>query len=240
MINKSKLLIHLQNVSKTYVLHHEKPTLVENLFNFNNKENFQALNNLNLDIYQGEKIAIIGKNGAGKTTLLKIIAGITAPTLGKVKLKGRLVSLIDLEAGFHPELTGEENLFLNGLLIGMSKAELQAKYQKIIDFADLGKFIDAPLYTYSQGMKLRLGFSVAVHSDPDLLLLDETISVGDKDFREKSATKIEEFFRANKTIIMVSHWLEFLEQNCQRFIWIENGKIKMDGGKEVVKKYRGI
>ncbi len=231
-------LIHLHNVTKNYILHHEKPTLVENLFNFNNKENFLALNKLNLEIFQGEKIAIIGKNGAGKTTLLKIIAGITAPTSGRVKLKGRLVSLIDLEAGFHPELTGEENLFLNGLLIGMTKAELKAKYQQIVDFADLGKFIDAPLYTYSQGMKLRLGFSVAVHSDPDVLLLDETISVGDKDFRKKSAVKIEEFFKANKTIIMVSHWLEFLEGNCQRFIWIEGGKVKMDGGKEVVRKYR--
>lgn len=234
---KKKLLIQLKNVSKDYVLHHEKPTLVENLFNFNNKENFRALDNLNLEIHQGEKIAIIGRNGAGKTTLLKIIAGITAPNSGKVKLNGRLVSLIDLEAGFHPELTGEENLFLNGLLIGMTKSELKAKAKSIIDFADLGKFIDSPLYTYSQGMKLRLGFSIAVHSDPDILLLDETIGVGDKDFREKSMNKIKEFFEANKTIIMVSHWLDFLEKHCQRFIWVEGGKIKGDGGKKVLKEY---
>lgn len=238
MKKKKEISIKLTKVSKQYTLHHQKPTFAENVFRRSKKEIFTALSNINLTIYQGEKVGIIGQNGAGKTTLLKIIAGITTPNTGKVITNGKIVSLIDLEAGFHPDLTGEENIFLNGMILGMSKREIKNKYQEIVNFADIGQFIDAPLYTYSSGMKLRLGFSIAVNADPDILVLDENISAGDQNFQEKSIKKVDEFFRAGKTILVVTHWLEFLEENVGRIIWIDDHKIKRDGGKKVLKEYR--
>lgn len=231
------IAIQLSHVTKTYELHHEKPTFAEKLVKRQTKETFTALNDINLTIYKGEKVGIIGANGSGKTTLLKIIAGITTPNNGKVKTKGKIVSLIDLEAGFHPDLTGIENIYLNGLVIGMSKQEIVEKLDEIITFADIGNFIDAPLYTYSEGMKLRLGFSIAVYADPEILILDEGISAGDQGFQEKSGKKIEEFFEANKTILVVSHWAEYLEKHVERIIWIEKSQIKADGVKNVLKMY---
>lgn len=217
-----EVAIRLTGVTKQYILHHEKPTFSEKILKPKKKEIFTALNDINLTIYKGEKVGIIGPNGAGKTTLLKIISGITTPNSGKVETFGRIVSLIDLEAGFHPDLSGEENVFLNGLVVGMTKKEIQDKFQSILDFADIGKFIDAPLYTYSAGMKLRLGFAVAVHADPDILVLDEGFVAGDQNFQEKSSKKIEEFFQSGKTVLIVSHWLEYLEKVCQNFIYIDN------------------
>lgn len=222
--NKKIPVISLKNISKVYTLHHEKPTFVETVLKKGYREQYTALNNINLEIYAGEKVGIIGPNGAGKTTLLKIISGITTPTSGRVKVKGKVVSLIGLDAGFHEELTGEENIFLNGLIIGMSKEEIQQKFSSIVAFADIKQFIDAPLFTYSQGMRLRLGFAVAVHSDPDILIIDEGFSVGDEGFRKKSSDKIEEFFRAGKTVVMVSHWVEMLREICGRMISLENGE----------------
>src|SRR3990167_10056105 len=160
--NQNSTVITLTEVTKSYTIHHEKPTLVEHLINGRN-ESFNALEDINLEIKKGEKIGIIGPNGSGKTTLLKIIAGITSPTMGIVKTSGMIVSLIDLEAGFHPDLTGEQNIVLNGMLLGMTRAEIAKKHQAIVRFAGIGQFIDAPLYTYSSGMMLRLGFAVAVH-----------------------------------------------------------------------------
>lgn len=234
---KPEIAIQLKRVTKTYELHHEKPTFFERLVKNEKKEFFTALKNVDLTIFKGEKVGIVGKNGAGKTTLLKVISRITTPNQGVVKSVGRLVSLIDLEAGFHPDLSGEENIFLNGLVIGMSKREIKEKYKEIVQFADIGQFIDAPMYTYSTGMKLRLGFAVAVFSDPDLLILDENIGAGDQDFQKKSTEKIEEFFEKGKTILVVSHWLEYLQERCERFIWIQSGKVKMEGGLEVIRKY---
>lgn len=221
--NRKQPAISLKNVSKVYTLHHEKPTFVETVLKKSYSEQYTALDNINLDIYAGEKIGIIGPNGAGKTTLLKIISGITTPTSGSVKVRGKIVSLIGLDAGFHDELTGEENIFLNGLIIGMSKDKIRKKFNDIVAFADIKQFIDAPLFTYSQGMKLRLGFAVAVHSDPDILLLDEGFSVGDESFRKKSMERIDDFFKAGKTVVMVSHWVEFLEKICERMIAVEDG-----------------
>jgi lipopolysaccharide transport system ATP-binding protein len=235
--NKS-LAISLKKVSKTYELHHEKPTFAEQILMRKEKEFFTALQSIDLSIYKGEKIGIIGKNGAGKTTLLKVIAGITTPNKGSVTTHGRVGSLIDLGAGFHPDLTGKDNVFLNGLLLGMSKQEVQQKYQSIVEFSGIGNFIDTPFYTYSTGMKLRLGFSVAVHADPDILILDEGINTGDEDFKHKALTKIGEFLKQKKTILIVSHWLEFLEENVNTFIWLEKGKVKMRGNKKVIEKYR--
>lgn len=236
-MNKKQTTIQLKQVSKKYILHHEKPTLVENLFK--TKEEFWALKNINLEIKQGQKVGIIGPNGAGKSTLLKIITGITTPTKGIVHTQGNLASLIELSAGFHPDLTGMENIYINGLLIGMSKSQIDKNLKKIIDFSGVGKFIDTPLNTYSSGMKARLGFSIAIHSDPDILIIDEVISAGDEDFRKKSFSKIKEIFQKNKTVIYVSHALPIIKKLCPKTLWLEKGKIKMFGpSKKVIKKYQ--
>lgn len=220
--NKSdEVVIDLQNVGKKYIVHHEKPTLAEDVsrrLRFQKEEEYWALRDINLQIRKGEKVGFYGRNGAGKTTLLKIIAGISAPTKGRVLTKGRIISLIDLEAGFHPDLTGQENIFLNGLVVGMGKEEIMAKFAKIVEFAGIGDFITAPLYTYSSGMKLRLGFSIAIHANPDILLLDEVMNMGDEDFQAKSKARIDEIFKSGATILMVSHIIGFLKANCSKII----------------------
>ncbi len=165
--NKKIIAIKLSRVTKQYFIHHEKPTLMEKLFTRTN-EKFTALKNINLSIYEGERVGFYGPNGCGKSTLLKIITGITTPTLGKVETKGKIVSLIDLEAGFHPDLTGIQNIYMNGMLLGMSKDEITEQLKDIVNFADIHQFIDVPLFTYSQGMKIRLGFSVALHVKPKI------------------------------------------------------------------------
>lgn len=219
------LAIKLTNITKTYQLHHEKPTLVENIFGRSKRELFTALSGINLEIKKGEKVGIIGPNGSGKTTLLKLISGITTPTKGFVKTWGKVVSLIDLSAGFHPELTGQENIFLNALLVGMGGEEVRSKYKEIVSFADIGGFIDAPLYTYSSGMKLRLGFSISIAADPDILILDEETAVGDEDFQHKSSQKINQFFKQKKTIILVSHWMDYIQEHCQKVVLMKNGEL---------------
>ncbi len=237
MKSKKSLAVRLTNISKHYIIHHEKPTLMERVINGKN-EKFKALDNINLEIKKGEIVGIIGPNGSGKTTLLKIIAGITAPTKGTVKTSGRIVSLIDLEAGFHPDLTGYQNIFLNGMLLGMKRQEIKRKLNAIIKFADIKQFIDTPLFTYSGGMKLRLGFSVVAHVNPDTLLMDENFVVADQEFREKSFDKIQGFHDQGKTIIIASHYLDFLRGNCERIIWIDKGIVRKDGNpNRVIKEY---
>jgi ABC-type polysaccharide/polyol phosphate transport system ATPase subunit len=239
MRKKTKeIAIKMKGVVKNYRLCHEKATLVENILGKSKKEEFEALKGIDLEIKKGEKVGIIGANGSGKTTLLKIISGITAMNKGTIKTNGKLVSLIDLSAGFHPELTGEENIYVNALLVGMEKEEIKSKIKEIIEYADIGKFIDAPLYTYSSGMRLRLGFAVAIESDPDIIILDEEVSAGDEDFQRKSMKKIDEFVKKGKTMLVVSHWLDFLKKHCQRIIWLDEGKIVADGGMEILKKYK--
>lgn len=239
MKQKNNLAIKLVGVTKVYKLHHEKPTFVENIFRRNKSENFVALDDINLEIKRGEKVGVIGSNGSGKTTLLKIISGIATANFGLTRTWGRLISLIDLSAGFHPELTGTENVFQNAMLLGMSKSETKLKLPEIIEFADIGSFIDSPMFTYSEGMKLRLGFSVAMAAEPDILILDEGISVGDENFQKKSLNKINEIVKNGKTILVASHWMEYLNQNCDRILWIDKGKIKQDGGVEVLQNYQG-
>lgn len=234
---KKQLAIELKGIRKQYTLRHQKPTLMGGVFGLERKEKFSAVHDISLQIFKGEKVGIIGNNGSGKTTILKIISGITMPTAGAVAVFGKVVSLIELDAGFHPELSGIENIFLNGLMVGMTKAQIDANLKNIIAFSGIGKFMDAPLHTYSSGMALRLGFSIAVHSDPDILVLDEGISVGDQAFRKKSLAKMNEFFKAGKTIIVVSHWLDYLKKNCNRIIWLENGKIKKDGTPKIIDEY---
>ncbi|MBU1326775.1 ABC transporter ATP-binding protein [Patescibacteria group bacterium] len=234
---KNQAAIKLVGVSKKYEIHHEKPTLVEKFVKGRN-ETFWALRDINLTIKKGERVGIIGPNGSGKTTLLKIIAGITTPTSGVVETNGKIVSLIDLEAGFHPDLTGEQNIFLNGMLLGMKKGEIEDKLDAIIRFADIKQFIDTPLYTYSSGMKLRLGFSIAVHSDPEILMLDEGLSVGDADFQKKSWEKIQEFFRKKKTVLIASHILEYIQKTCRRIIIVGKGTIAEDGNQKLIGRYQ--
>jgi ABC-type polysaccharide/polyol phosphate transport system ATPase subunit len=233
----SNLAVKLQGVSKIYTMHHEKPTLVEKFIN-HREEKFTALNDINLEVKKGEKVGIIGPNGSGKTTLLKIIAGITSPTKGEVKTWGKIISIIDLEAGFHPDLTGEQNIYLNGMILGMRRESIKRRIKKIISFADIGSFIDTPLFTYSEGMKLRLGFSIAVHASPDILILDESMWAGDLEFQNKSTARLKDFFKMKKTILVVSHWLPYIEKNCKRVLLLEKGQIVRDGSIKVINEYR--
>lgn len=235
---KNKALI-LKNISKQYTLHHKKPTLAESLFNFSKKEKIWALKDINITINKGDKLGIVGDNGAGKTTLLKIITGITHQTKGKLQVNGKVAALIDLEAGFHPELTGIENIFFNGMLLGMSKEQIQGNLDSIISFSGLNKFIDVPLNTYSSGMKLRLGFSIAINSNPDILLIDDLIAVGDQDFKKKCLHALKKFFTKKTTIIYVTHYLKAIETVCEKCLWLENGKLKKLGKtSKIIKAYK--
>ena len=196
-----------------------------------NKKKFLALNNINLEIKKGDVIGIIGRNGAGKSTLLKIISRITAPTSGSICYNGKLASLLEVGTGFHNELTGRENIYLNGAINGMSKIEVDAKLKQIIDFAGVEKFIDTPVKRYSSGMFVRLGFAVAAHLDPDILIVDEVLAVGDAEFRSKAIKKMEEQSKiAGRTVLFVSHNLESIKELCNKTILMADGKI-IDFGK---------
>lgn len=227
ILPNSDIAIKLYDVSKKYEIHHEKPTLVEKFVKGKN-ETFWALKNINLTIKKGERVGIIGPNGSGKTTLLKIITGITMPTTGTKYTYGKIVSLIDLEAGFHSDLTGIQNIYLNGMLLGLSKKTITKKIRSIIAFAGIKQFIDIPMFTYSEGMKLRLGFAIAVHTDPEILILDEVMSAGDEEFLVKSQKKISQFLSMNKTILISSHWQSYIKKNCNRIIFVHNGHIEKD------------
>jgi len=197
-----------------------------------------ALRDLSLGIEPGESVGLIGHNGAGKTTVLRLLAGITRPTSGRVRTRGRLASLINLGAGFHPELTGRENIYLNGVILGLSRQELKGRFEQIVEFADLGPYIDTPLKRYSSGMYARLGFSVAAHVDPDVLLVDEVLSVGDVAFQERSIRKMLSFRDSGRTILFVSHNLSAVEMMCQRTVWLDHGRIRLAGPTaEVVRAY---
>lgn len=235
-ISSQQLAIKLTNISKKYEIHHEKPTLVEKFVKGRN-ETFWALKDINLTINKGERVGIIGPNGSGKTTLLKIIAGITTPTSGHVTTSGKVVSLIDLEAGFHPDLTGIQNIYLNGMLIGLPKKTIDDRLRHIISFADIHQFIDTPMFTYSSGMALRLGFAVAVHANPDILILDESLTVGDKVFQQKAKKKLDELFSKQKTFIIVSHVPQLLQLYCKRFIALNKGTIVHDGNNKILHAY---
>lgn len=202
------------------------------------KERFFALREINLLIQTGEAVGLIGRNGAGKTTVLKLISRITKPTLGEVNVLGRVSALIELGAGFHPELTGRENIFLNGTILGLSRAEIRDKFDQIVEFAELEKFIDTPVKRYSSGMYARLGFSVAAHTNPEILLVDEVLAVGDKNFQQKCLDFIHSFVRGGNTTLFVSHNLYVVEQLCDRLVWLDEGKIVQEGRPgEIVQAY---
>ena len=192
-------------------------------------EVFTALDGVSLDIARGETLGVIGSNGAGKSTLLKLIAGVAKPTTGKVTVNGRISALIELAAGFHPEISGRENVFINGIILGLSRAQVAERFDEIVSFAELQDFIDAPVKTYSSGMYMRLGFSVAIHIDPEVLLIDEVLAVGDEAFVHKCLDKIAEFKRRGKTILLVSHSLDSVRRLCDRVVWMKDGSIEQAG-----------
>lgn len=197
-----------------------------------------ALEEVSFKVEQGTTFGIIGENGSGKSTLLKVVAGITKPTSGRVVVNGKVAALIELGAGFHPEITGKENVFINGIMLGLSKKEITEKFEEIVKFAELEDFIDAPVKTYSSGMYMRLGFSIAINVNPDILLIDEVLAVGDASFVPKCLDRIDDFRRRKKTILFVSHDLHTVEKICDRVIWLKEGKIQeMGEPKRVVDSY---
>ena len=201
-------------------------------------ETFRALDDVSFEVEAGKTYGIIGRNGSGKSTMLKCVAGITKPTEGKVTVNGRISALIELGAGFHPEISGRENVFINGIMLGLSKAEIERRFDEIVEFAELAPFIDAPVKTYSSGMYMRLGFAVAVHVDPDVLLVDEVLAVGDEGFAHKCLDKFAEFRRRGKTILLVTHSLGLVERFCDEALWLDKGRVRGVGDpKRVIDAY---
>jgi len=217
---QKKLIIELTNVNKVF-------SVSSNHNSKNKTEDFYALKNINLKVFKGDKLGLIGPNGAGKTTLCKIIAGISTPSSGTVKIQGKIVAITDLQAGFHPDLTGYENITLNGLIIGMSKSEIESKKQQIIQFADINRYINEPFYTYSSGMKFRLAFAIAIASKCDILILDEVFISGDIDFQQKTLAILKKIQSTNKiTTIICSHLPSLIWSFSNIFYQINNGLIK--------------
>ncbi|MBV9503931.1 MAG: ABC transporter ATP-binding protein [Acidobacteriia bacterium] len=204
------------------------------------KERFYALKHVTFRLEQGESLAVIGPNGAGKSTLLALVAGLTKPDQGAVYVGGRVAALLELGSGFHHDLTGAENVWLNAALLGLSRKRTLAAFDEIVDFSGIGEFINEPLRTYSAGMIMRLAFSVAVHGDPEIMLIDEVLSVGDQSFQKKSTDKIRELRAAGKTLVCVSHVTNLVQQLCDRAIWLDGGEVIMNGTvDEVLAAYSG-
>ena len=235
--------IYMENVSVRYRVPQEqigsfREFLIRLLQRKIRFRSFLALDNINLKIKKGETFGLIGDNGAGKSTLLKVIAKVLHPTCGRIIAKGRVAPLLELGAGFHPELTGRENIFLNGAILGFNRKELEKIYPQIIEFSELGDFIDAPIRTYSSGMYARLGFSVATAYEPEILIVDEILGVGDESFQQKCADRIAQFRKNGTSILMVSHSMAKIEEMCQRAVWLDHGKIKIIGKpKDVINAY---
>jgi lipopolysaccharide transport system ATP-binding protein len=193
------------------------------------KDSIWAVRDVSFEVRQGEVVGLIGRNGAGKSTLLKLLARITRPTVGGAQLHGRIGSLLEVGTGFHPELTGRENIFLSGAILGMKKAEIRRKFDEIVAFAEVERFLDSPLKHYSSGMQMRLAFAVAAHLEPEILLVDEVLAVGDLQFQKKCLGKMQDVSRTGRTIIFVSHNMAQIRRLCQRVIWVDGGKIRIDG-----------
>lgn len=243
------IAIRLDNVCKNFRrvrLHKNYDTLKSNLVNIfrgrdgktSENNQFSALKDISLDIPKGEALGIIGYNGSGKSTLLKLIAGIYRADSGSIDVNGSVSALIELGAGFHPEFSGRENVFINASILGMPRSEIKRRFDEIVAFAELEEFIDNPVRTYSSGMFMRLGFSVAIHADPDILLVDEVLAVGDEVFAHKCKDKINGFRRAGKTIVLVTHSMGDVERLCSRAVWLEGGIIRETGSpKRVIDAY---
>jgi len=235
--------ISVKALSKNFRLYHERNRYIKAAMLRGRRakyEEFWALSEVSFDVAHGATLGIIGSNGSGKTTMLKCLTGIYSPDKGSISIDGKLAALLELGAGFHPELTGSENIFLNGAILGMSKRDIQTRFSSIVDFAGLEKFIDTPVKNFSSGMVVRLGFSIASHVEPEILLIDEILSVGDQEFQQKSSQKIEQFRREGRTIVVVSHSLGLVQQLCKEVIWLDKGRIKQRGSAaEVIAAYTG-
>ncbi len=237
---KLSAAISFDRVSKRFILHHERARSFQELAlglvrrNGRSREEFWALQDVSFTVEHGETVGIIGPNGAGKSTVLKLISRILEPTSGQIVVRGRVGALLELGAGFHPDLTGRENIYLNGSILGLSRAEIRRRLDDIIGFAELERFIDVPVRHYSSGMYVRLGFSVAVHTDPEILLVDEVLAVGDAAFQRKCLERINELRRAGVTVLFVSHSAETVRALCTRALWLENGRLVADDVAEAV------
>jgi lipopolysaccharide transport system ATP-binding protein len=247
-------VITVENLSKKYIIGHQKQerytalrdVLTNGAKRFTDKlrhpfaapesdpthEEFWALKDVSFDIQQGDRVGIIGRNGAGKSTLLKVLSRITEPTSGKVSIKGRVASLLEVGTGFHPELTGRENIFLNGAILGMSKAEIKKKFDEIVAFAEVEKFLDTPVKRYSSGMYVRLAFAVAAHLEPEVLIVDEVLAVGDASFQKKCLGKMQDVSNQGRTILFVSHSMAAIRNLCTKAIYLDNGKVRSIGNTE--------
>lgn len=236
--------VQIDQVSKKFRLYKERNQSLKSAImrgRTSVHEDFWALKDISFDINSGETFGLVGDNGSGKSTLLKCMAQILYPDKGSIAMKGRVAALLEVGSGFHPELSGRENIFLNGSILGMAKQEIVAKFDSIVDFSGVSEFIDQPVKNYSSGMYVRLGFSVAIHVDPDILLVDEVLAVGDETFQQKCADKFVEFRRDGKTVIIVSHALGTMMTMCDRLAWLNHGELQQVGEPEsVVAAYRSI
>lgn len=248
-------IIQVENLGKKYTIRHEHPERyvalrdvltqkAQKLFSFpanlrpkaptTDYEEFWALKDLNFEIQQGDRVGIIGRNGAGKSTLLKILSRITEPSTGRITLNGRVASLLEVGTGFHPELTGRENIFLNGAILGMSRVEIRRKFDEIVDFSGVEKFLDTPVKRYSSGMYVRLAFAVAAHLEPEILVVDEVLAVGDAEFQKKCLGKMDEVSKNGRTVLFVSHNMSIIQKLCNKGILLNEGSIKLNSSIEKI------
>lgn len=250
----SEIIIQVENLSKKYIIGHQtqkssntlrdvitnhaqelfKPFQKQKSFIKNSQEEFWALKDVSFEIKQGDRIGIIGRNGAGKSTLLKILSRITEPTTGKINIKGRIASLLEVGTGFHPELSGRENIFLNGAILGMSKLEIKQKFDEIVAFAEIEKFLDTPVKRYSSGMYVRLAFAVAAHLEPEILIIDEVLAVGDSNFQKKCLGKMEDVASEGRTVLFVSHSMETVARLCNVALLLKEGSVQFVGSTDKV------
>jgi ABC-type polysaccharide/polyol phosphate transport system ATPase subunit len=238
------MTVSVRNVSKRYWLQRAPITFQQAVLQLARRARatpFWALQDVSFSVTAGESIGLIGANGAGKSTLLRMLCGLGQPTMGSVEIKGRVAALLDLGAGFHPHLTGRENLYVSAVVSGLRRREVDRLFDQIVDFAELGGFIDQPLRTYSSGMQLRLGFSIAIHVDPAVLIIDETLTVGDAHFTRRCLERIEVFRRTGKTLLIVSHDMDVIQAFCNRAVWLRKGHLVSDGpANQVVASYQAV
>jgi lipopolysaccharide transport system ATP-binding protein len=236
-------LIDFRGVSKSFARHGGRMLLRDRLTHWvkqRHRERFMALKNISFSVEKGEGLAVVGANGAGKSTLLSLVAGLAKPDEGTVYVEGRIAALLELGSGFHPDLTGAENVSVNAALIGLSRRRTAEIFDEIVDFSGIGEFIDEPLRTYSSGMMMRLAFSVAINMDPEVLLVDEVLAVGDAAFQEKCFERLRRFRHAGKTLLCVSHSTGMVREMCDRGIWLDHGELMMAGTiGEVIEAYEG-
>ena len=234
--------VRVSDVSKRFRLYHERNQTLKSAIlrgKTSKHEDFWALKDISFDVVEGHSHGLIGSNGSGKSTLLKCLAKIYWPTSGSIEYRGRMASLLEVGSGFHLELSGRENIYLNGSILGMSKKEIDSKFEEIVNFSGVQRFLDQPVKNYSSGMYVRLGFSIAINVDPDILVVDEVLSVGDEDFQRKSFAKFLDFKKRGKTVILVTHNMAVVEDICDSVTWINDGQMMKTGpAKEVVGDYQ--